>query len=101
MNHKYSVTFDDQIECFRGMKFNWKQNDNGVSCHLHQEVFALELIKQQGLLNCNKSATANPFRRGLLFDTIPPSTLPDHIQKPLTKQYQVLMGSLKWLAIST
>lgn len=54
MNLKYSVTFDDTIEWLFGMKFQWKSKQDSLKCHVHQEEFALDLIEQHGLSDCNK-----------------------------------------------
>lgn len=89
------------LNCFLGMKFQWKYKPNFLECHVHQEAFSLDLIEQHGLSDCNKSPRSTPFHCGLPIDMIQPSTLPVKKQAPLTKRYQELVGSLNWISIST
>ena len=53
------------------------------------------------LSDCNKSTRATPFRSGFTVNSIPPSSLDNATQLPLTKNFQQILGDLNWLSIST
>ena len=101
LNSEYTVSYDDSLEWFLGMKFDWQETDNTLKCHVHQEAFILDIVEHHNMSDCNKSTRATPFRSGFPVDNIPQSTLPDAQQAPLTKRYQQLIGDLNWLSIST
>ena len=101
LNSKYTVSYDDQLEWFLGMKFDWKRTPTSLKCHVHQEAFILDVVDRYKLSNCNTSPRATPFRSGFPVDTIAPSTLTSDAQEPLTKTYQQVIGDLNWLSIST
>ena len=101
LNNEYTVSYDDRLEWFLGMKFDWKQTSSHIQCHVHQEAFVLDIIDRYGLSTCNTSPRATPFRSGFPVDTIAPSTLPASDQTSLTKTFQQLIGDLNWLSIST
>lgn len=77
MSTKYAVSFDEQIDWFLGMKFNWSTTNDCVKYHVDQEAFILDLVDKCKLTNCNKSTRATSFRRGLPVDNLKPSTLPE------------------------
>ena len=101
LNAEYTVSYDESLEWFLGMKFDWHETPDTLKCHVHQEAFILDIVDRHGLTNCNKSTRATPFRSGFPVDNIQPSNLPDNQQQPLTKQFQQLLGDLNWLSIST
>ena len=44
MNTKYSVSYEDSLDWFLGMKFDWLETDTALKCHVHQEAFILDTI---------------------------------------------------------
>ena len=101
LNAEYTESYDESLEWFLGMKFDWHETPDALKCHVHQEAFTLDIVDWHGLTNCNKWTRATPFRSGFPVDNIQPSTLPTDKQTPLTKQYQQLIGDHNWFSIST
>ena len=101
MNEQYTVSYDDHLEWFLGMKFDWHETPDALRCHVHQEAFILDVVDRHNLSDCNKSTRATPFRSGFPVDTINQSTLSDTLQAPITKTFQQVIGDLNWLSIST
>lgn len=101
LNTKYSVSYEDSLEWFLGMKFEWKETQDYLRCHVHQEAFLLDIVDRHSLSLYNKSPRATPFRSGLPVDNISPTSLPQDQQRDLTKKYQQIVGDLNWLSIST
>ena len=101
LNQKYTVSYDDCLEWFLGMKFTWYETATTLRCHVHQEAFVLDLVDRHHLTNCNKSTRATPFRSGFPVDNITVNSLDESEQNILTKNYQQLIGDLNWLSIST
>ena len=101
LNIKYTVSYDDCLELFLGIKFTWYETEDILQCHVHQEVFILDLVDRHQLLDCNKSTRATPFWSGLPVDNILPSSMDESEQTSLTKLYQQIIGDLNWLSINT
>ena len=101
LNSEYTVSYDDSLEWFLGMKFDWTETDDTLKCHVHQEAFILDIVDRHNMTDCNKSPRATPFRSGFPVDNIQPSTFPTDKQTTLTKRYQQIIGDLNWLSIST
>ena len=101
LDAKYTVSHEDSLEWFLGMKFDWQETTDCLRCHVHQEAFILDIVNRHNLTQCNKSPRATPFRSGFPVDNITPAHLPDAKQTALTKQYQQTIGDLNWLSIST
>ena len=101
LNAEYTVSYDDSLEWFLGMKFDWKETPDALKYHVHQEAFILDIVDRYGLTDCNKSTRATPFMSGFPVDNIRPLVLPEDQQNQLTKQYQQLIDDLSWLSIST
>ena len=101
MNTKYTISYDDSLDWFLGMKFDWLEIDEALKCHIHQEAFILDIVKRYNLMDFNKSTRATPFRSGFPVNNIAPSTLSSNEQTILLKQYQQIIGDLNWLSIST
>lgn len=101
MDSQYSVSYDDCLDWFLGMKFNWYETDTVLKCHVHQEAFILDTVARYNLNDCNKSTRATPFRSGFPVDNIAPSSLSSTAQTKLLKQFQQIIGDLNWLSIST
>lgn len=89
LNKKYSVSYDERLDWFLGMKFEWQETNDDLRCLCHKESFVLDMVDRYNLSESNGSPRAVPFKRGLLLDTIPDLTLPDDDQLLVTKQYQV------------
>ena len=100
LNDHYTVSYEDQLDWFLGMKFDWLHTDSGLKVHVHQEAFILELLSRPKLSDCNRSPKATLFKSGFPVDTIPPSTLSPTPQTTLTPPHQQIMGDLTWLSIS-
>ena len=98
---KYTVSYDDCLDWFLAMKFDWLETDKVLNCHVHQEVFILDIVDCYNLSYCNKSPRATPFRSGITVDNIAPSTLPEAKQNILLEKHQQIIGDLNWLSIST
>ena len=101
MDSKYSVSYENSLDWFLGMKFDWSETPHTLKCHVHQEAFILDIVERYNLLDCNKSPRATPFRSGFPVDNIAPSTLSPSAQEALLKKFQQIMGDLNWLSIST
>ena len=101
LNARYTVSYEDSLEWFLGMKFEWIETTTSLHCLVHQEAFVFDIVDWHNLTDFNKSNRATPFRSGFPVDNIQPSQLPDDQQKPLTKKYQQVIGDLNWLSIST
>ena len=101
LNQQYTVSYDDCLDWFLGMKFDWLETPTALKCHVHQEAFTLDVIDRYNLMSCNKSPRATPFRSGFPVDNIAPSTLSPSDQAILLKKYQQIIGDLNWLSIST
>ena len=101
LNSTYTVSYEDQLEWFLGMKFEWKKSAQNLKCLVHQEAFILDIVDRYNLSDCNTLTRATPFRSGFPVDTIAPSELPEAQQDSLTKKFQQVIGDLNWLSIST
>ena len=101
LNSHYTVSYEDSLDWFLGMKIEWSFTDTGLQVHVHQEAFVSELLSRHNLSECNISPRATPFKSGFPVDCIPPSNLSVTNQAKLTTPYQQLMGDLTWLSIST
>ena len=101
LNTHFTVSYEDQLAWFLGMKFDWSITSTGIKVHVHQEAFISKLLSRHQLSDCNRSPRATPFKSGFPVDTIPPSTLSSTAQSKITPPYQQLMGVLTWLSIST
>ena len=77
LNDVYTVFYEDSLEWFLGMKFEWKETEDSLKCHVHQEAFILDIVDCHNLNDCNKPPRATPFRSGFPVNNIQPSTLPD------------------------
>lgn len=85
LNTVYIVSYDDSLELFLGMKFDWKETSESLKWHVHQEAIILDIVDRHNFNDCNKSPRATPFRSGFPLDNIQPSTLPVSKQSPLIK----------------
>ena len=94
MDKKYTVSYEDCLEWFLGMKFTWYETESTLKCHIHQEAFILDMVDRHQLTQCNKSPRATPFRSGFTVDSIAPSSLDDRDQLPLTKKFQQAIRDL-------
>ena len=65
MNSEYTVSYNDHLEWFLGMKFDWYQSPDALCCHVYPEAFILDIVDCHNLSDCNKSTRATPFRSGL------------------------------------
>ena len=64
-------------------------------------AFTLDVVDCYNLMTCNKSPRATPFMSGFPVDNIDPSSLSPPDQAKLLKKYQLIIGDLNWLSIST
>ena len=90
MNTKYTVSYDDCLDWFLGMKFDCLETDKALKCHVHQEAFILDIVEQYILADCNKSPRATPFRTCFPVDNIAPSTVSSQEQSTLFKGWFVM-----------
>ena len=58
LNKNYSVSYDNKLEWFLGMKFEWKLTGTDLQYLVHQEAFVLDMVDRCGLNNCNRSPRA-------------------------------------------
>ena len=99
---KYSVSYEDKLDWFLGMTFEWKETADDLVCLCHQEAFVLDMVDQYYLADYNKSPRTSPFKCGLPIDTtMEDCSLSTMDQKDTTKRHQQIMGNLNWLSIST
>ena len=99
LNAHYTMSNEDPLNWFCGVKFDWFHTDTGLKVHVHQEAFILELLSRHKLSDWNKLPRKTPFTSGFPV-AITPSTLSPTAQTALTPHYQQLMGDLTWLSIS-
>ena len=44
LDNNYSVSYDNKLEWFLGMKFEWKMTETDLQCLVHQEAFVLDMV---------------------------------------------------------
>ena len=49
LNKHYTVSYEDSLDWFLGMKFEWSQSDSDLKVHVHQEAFILKLLSRHKL----------------------------------------------------
>jgi hypothetical protein len=97
-----NVDFMGQVSHFLGIEFSWKHHaDGNLSVSLTQQSFAENLIDSVNYTTASTSTHVSPYRPGLPIDSIPLSTLSSPDQDKLRLHYQLLVGSLNWLAHTT
>ena len=93
--------YDNCLDWFLGIKFNWLETEHALKCHVYQEAFILDTVEHYNLTDCNQSPRATPFRSGFHVDNVALSQLPPNEQSIILKKYQQIIGDLNWLSIST
>jgi hypothetical protein len=97
-----SVDFMGQISHFLGIEFSWTHHPGGhITVNLTQQSFAETLIDSLGFGSLSLSTYISPYRSGLPIDSIPHEDMPTIERDSLRLQYQLLVGSLNWLAHTT
>lgn len=91
------------VSHFLGLKFQWTTDEQkNVSCHINQEAFTESIIQQCDLDPNAINHPPSPYRSGTPIDSIndkPPTAQPERCA--LETKYRSIIGSLRWLGIST
>ena len=95
------VTFDKEVDYFLGIKFQNEKKNGHVSIKLSQAAYVDEICKQTKLDSKSIITPKSPYRSGLPVDSIPDIDYNEIEQKRYTLQMQTIIGSLKWLSVST
>jgi hypothetical protein len=97
-----NVDFMGQVTHFLGIEFTWYHHPDGnVSVNLTQQSFVEMLLDNLWLNSDTVSSFTTPYRPGLSIDSIPISSISTSEQDKLRLKYQLIVGSLNWLAHTT
>ncbi len=98
-----NVDFMGIVNWFLGIHFSWRITPSLVTVHLNQSSFVNNLVKSLSLQDRNQTPTVTQYGSGVPIDSIAKSMEAD--VSPALKQqkeaYQILVGSINWLAHST
>lgn len=99
---KMDMDLNGPVTYFLGIKFTTQTDENGdVSIQLSQEAFIESLVQSTGLDGDGVTEPKTPYRIGYPVDKIKIEEYDLTTQHKMTHLYQVLIGSLNWLSIST
>ena len=99
---KIKISFNGQAHHFLGLTIDVTRSpSNTVSIHLSQQAFIDSLLDEYNYNSLAVNSTPTPYKSGLPIDSIPPTSYPPHQQATLTNEYQHIVGSFQWLAVST
>jgi hypothetical protein len=88
------------VNWYLGCRYEWSSDPTQpLSVSITQTAHIESLLDQFGMQDCN--AVGSPFRSGLVIDRLEHDGLPTESKKCLVKDYQKLVGGLKWLGCST
>ena len=46
LNSQYTVSYEDSLDWFLGIKFEWSRSATDIKVHVHQEAFISELVSR-------------------------------------------------------
>ena len=104
LSNEIAVTFMGVVNWFLGTHFTWSQCGSEISVDLCQGAFAQNLVERYRQQDVNFNLHATPYRSGLPIDSIPPATAEEMLTPSFARrcnQYQLMVGSLNWLATNT
>jgi len=103
---KFKISFMGVVNCwfFLCTHFTWLDCPNSdISVHLSQVAFAQNLVEQYHQQDINFNPKGTPYRSGLLIDSLEEYSgdMEDPAFLRLHAQYQLIVGSINWLATNT
>jgi hypothetical protein len=99
---KIDMEFNGPVTYFLGIKFNTSKDAQGnVNIQMSQEAFIDSLVQSAGLDGDRVTEPRTLYRTGYPADKIKTESYDKTTQIKMTHLYQVLIGSLNWLSMST
>jgi hypothetical protein len=97
-----SVDFMGQVSYILGIEFTWKKLWDGHLCvSLTQQSFIEFLLDSLDTSIEDISSYSSPYQSGIHIDSIPMLEMSTQDRDKLRLQFQLLVGSLNWLAHTT